>query len=194
LRGKRFASESDHFHGTDDAARVLAINLCKRCRIERLQLTQQICERRGFECGAQLFIGRRRVAESIEESLEVKSRAAAENRHAMARLDFRRGLTGEFDKPGRVEGFFQIHDVNQVMWHAGALGGGRFGGADVEAAINLHGIHRDDFAADCFGEQQRDFGFANGGRAGEEDGSLKIGRHTTSCHGLLRAANRHAAF
>jgi hypothetical protein len=46
----------------------------------------------------------------------------------------------------------QVADVNEVMRHAGAFGGRRLGGADVESAINLHGIGGDDFAADFFRE------------------------------------------
>ena len=52
--------------------------------------------------------------------------------------------------------------------------GGRFGGADVEAAIDLHGIDGNDFAADALGELQSDFGFADGGWAGDEDGVFSV--------------------
>lgn len=41
------------------------------------------------------------------------------------------------------------------MRHAGALGGGGLRRAEVEAAIDLHRIHRDDFAAERFGERER---------------------------------------
>jgi hypothetical protein len=85
LRGKRFAGESNHFHGTDDTTRVSSVNLFERFRVTLLQLMQQIRERRGFEFGAQLFIGRRRVAKSVEKRLEVKPRAATEDRHSIPR-------------------------------------------------------------------------------------------------------------
>ena len=52
-----------------------------------------------------------------------------------------------------------------MMRHAGAFGGGRFGGADVQAAIDLHGIDGNDFAADLFRQSQGDGRFPDGGRA-----------------------------
>ena len=65
------------------------------------------------------------------------------------------------------------------MRHAGAVGGRWFGRADVESAINLHGIDGDDFAAEFFGEPQRDFGFADGGRAGDKDEATRLRFATT---------------
>ena len=85
-----------------------------------------------------------------------------------ARLDFHRGAMREPGELRGVERFGQIADVNQVMRHAGAFGGRRFGRADVESAIDLHRVHGNDFAADAFGELQRDLGFADGGWAGDE--------------------------
>ena len=54
---------------------------------------------------------------------------------------------------GRIERLVEFCDINQVMLHASAFGGCGFGGADVEPAIDLHGIHGDDFATDLFSEQ-----------------------------------------
>ena len=76
-------------------------------------------------------------------------------------------LLREPDELRGVKGLGQVADVDQVMRHAGAFGGRRLGRADVESAIHLHGIGGNDFAADLFGEMQRDLGFADGGRAGD---------------------------
>ena len=88
---------------------------------------------------------------------------------SFARLDFCNSLLREPDELRGVKRLVQIADVNQVMRHAGAFGGRRLGGADVQAAIDLHRVHGDDFAADFFRERQRGFRFAHGGRPGEED-------------------------
>jgi len=55
------------------------------------------------------------------------------------------------------------------MWHTGAVGGRRFGRADVESAIDLHGIRGDDFAVKLFRKALGDFRFPDGGRAGDKD-------------------------
>jgi hypothetical protein len=86
-----------------------------------------------------------------------------------ARLDFRDGQLRAADELRGVEGFGQIAEVNQVMRHAGAVGGRRLGRADVESAIHLHGVGGDDFAAELFRERERDCGFANGSRPGNEN-------------------------
>jgi len=44
-----------------------------------------------------------------------------------------------------------------------------FGRADVQAAIDLHRIDGDDFAADPLCQRQRSAGFSNGSRAGDDD-------------------------
>src|SRR5688500_17949684 len=51
------------------------------------------------------------------------------------------------------------------MWNIASLLFGRFCGADVHAAINLHGIDRNDFAAETLREFDCYRGFANRGRA-----------------------------
>ena len=168
----------DHFHGADDAARVLAVNFFVSRRVAFAQFGQQIFQRRGFEFGAQFRVGGRRFAEPFEKGLEIKSGAAAKDRHAAARLDFRHGAMREPGELRGVERFGQIADVNEVMRHAGAVGGRWLGRADVESAIDLHGIGGDDFTAELFREAQGDFGFADGGRAGDagrdEDGGWRM--------------------
>ena len=149
----------------------MSVNFFVGRRVAFAQFGQQIFQRRGFEFGAQFGIGGRRFAESFKKGFEVKSGAAAKNRHAPARLDFRHGAMREPGELRGVERFGQIADVNEVMRHAGAVGGRRFGRADVESAIDLHGIGGNDFAAELFREAQGDFRFADGGRAGDEDGA-----------------------
>ena len=91
--------------------------------------------------------------------------------HFSPGLDFRDGDFREPDELRGVEGSGQIADVNEVMRHAGAVGGRWLGRADVESAIDLHGIGGNDFTAELFREAQGDFGFAGGGRTGDENGA-----------------------
>ncbi len=55
-----------------------------------------------------------------------------------------------------------------MMPDAGAVGNRWLGRADVQAAIHLHGIHRNDFAAQLFGQEQGDFRFTNRSRTGQQ--------------------------
>ena len=63
-------------------------------------------------------------------------------------MDLGDGPVGELHEPRRTEHFPRIGDVDEVMRDGGALLGRRLGGADVHAAIDLHGIHADDFAVE----------------------------------------------
>ena len=81
-----------------------------------------------------------------------------------------------------IEGPGQIADVNEVMRHAGAVGGRRLGRAEVESAIDLHGIGGNDFATEQFRDAQGDSRFSNRSRPGDqnrermEDGGLKMAK------------------
>jgi hypothetical protein len=98
-------------------------------------------------------------------------------------LDVRNSFLRELHELRGVERFGQFNDIEQVMTHASAFLEGGFGCANVQPAIDLHGIHRNDFAAKLLGQQQGDFGFADSCRpseqqrkrwnvGGSEDGSL----------------------
>ena len=82
---------------------------------------------------------------------------------------------GERDVSGHIEPFADFDHVREMMRHGGALGGRRLGGADVHAAIDLHGIGGDDFGVEAAGQRERDGGFANGGGADEEKWSAECG-------------------
>ena len=83
------------------------------------------------------------------------------------------GLTGEDGRDVRgllaqPKRFALLCHVDQVMRDALAGGGRRFGRAQFQAAIDLHGIDRNDLAAAPLGQAERDFGFTNGGWAGQQ--------------------------
>ena len=68
---------------------------------------------------------------------------------ATARLASAHELSG-------VERLGHVHHINQMMGHAGAVGARGFGGADVQPAIDLHGINGNDLSAELFGQQEGD--------------------------------------
>jgi hypothetical protein len=61
---------------------------------------------------------------------------------------------------------------------------------DGKLAVKLEGIGADDFAAVPLGEGERDVGFADGSRAGEENGVAEngaVGSHTAKKRTAPRA-------
>lgn len=60
------------------------------------------------------------------------------------------------------------------MGNAGAFGDGEFGGADVHAPVELHGVNVDDFAVTGVGEANAEGRFSGGG--GPNNGNRTDGR------------------
>ena len=58
---------------------------------------------------------------------------------------------GEFEEFLDVEGFGEVDDVDEVVRDALAFFEGGFGCADVESAVDLHGVDGDDFAVEFLG-------------------------------------------
>ena len=84
-------------------------------------------------------------------------------------LNFCHRTASERDESGGVETFGQIHNIDEMMRHTGAFFSMKLGGSDVESAIDLHGIHRDDFAIKLFRENHGDAGFPGGGGPGQKN-------------------------
>jgi hypothetical protein len=57
-----------------------------------------------------------------------------------------------------------------MMRDEGLFAGGGLCAKHGELAVELEGVGADDFAVEFFGEREGEVGFADGGRAGEEDG------------------------
>ena len=173
LGGKWLAGEPDDFNGADDPARIAPVDFGEGGRVPLFQFAEQIRQRQRFQLGAKSGVGGRRVTDAIKKGLEIKAGAAAENRQTTARTDFVNCGMRKAGKLSRVERGVDISDINQVMGEAATFGGGRFGRPDVQAAINLHRIDGNDFAAELFGEQQGDLGFAGRGGAGEQQNARR---------------------
>ena len=71
------------------------------------------------------------------------------------------------------------HAVKPTVGEAGALLGGGFGGADVHAAVDEHGVGGEEARAEAFGEGVGEGGLAGGGGAREAE---------RGAHGARRAA------
>jgi hypothetical protein len=87
LFGKWFASQTNDLECAKDPARVLAVDFFESDRVASFQFLQQLRQRHVFQLCPQRGIGWRRISEPFEENFEIKSGAAAEDRHATARPD-----------------------------------------------------------------------------------------------------------
>ena len=66
-------------------------------------------------------------------------------------------------------GLGDVEHVELVVRDAAALGDGELGGADVHAAVQLHGVGVDDLAAEAFGDVQGQRRLAGAGRPDDRD-------------------------
>lgn len=78
------------------------------------------------------------------------------------------------------------------MGNAGEIRGGRLGGRDVEAAINLQGVAADDLAAQAQGEGDRDVGLTGAGGA-RDDQQARVQREPRPPASPSRAWSRSSS-
>ena len=112
---------------------------------------------------------RRRFAQPFQEGFEIKAGAAAQDRNTTPPPDVRASLARQSGESPRIERLAHLDHINQMMRHALPFVRRWFGGADVESAIDLHGIDGNDLAVEPLGQRQRHRGLAHGSRAGDED-------------------------
>lgn len=172
---KGFPGQPNDFDRTQDATRILTVDVFVGDGIARGEFGEKFGTGNSFELAAKLGIGGRRFSQTFEKRFEVKAGAATQNGKFAPAMNVRHGLLGQGDKLRRVESLGQADDVDEMMWHPLAFGQTRFAGADIEPAINLHGVHGNDFAVKLFSEKKRYLGFAGRGSAGDEEG-LNAGR------------------
>ena len=98
-------------------------------------------------------------------------------------LNLRDRLPGQLRKPRGVEPFAGLHHIDQMMRHSLALASRGFGRPNVQAAVNLHGIDRDNLTLQPFGKVEGNGRFTHGRRPGQDD------RHTLSM-GFAPASER----
>ena len=105
----------------------------------------------------------------VEQRLDVHHRTADHDRHCTAAGDGLDVGRGRLLVAGDGRGLDDVEDVELVVRDAAALGNGQFRGADVHAAVELHGVGIHDFTADPFGHRQRQRGLTRAGRADDRD-------------------------
>src|SRR5690606_7516429 len=83
-------------------------------------------------------------AEVEDHTGDVEPRPTDEDGVAAALMDLLHGGAGKRLIPGDSRLYGGLTDIEQTMRDAAPLGDGQLGGADVHAAIQLHGIRVDD--------------------------------------------------
>ena len=182
------AGQANDFDGANDTARVIAVNARKCFWIALVQFGKQLRRRELLEFGAQPEIGRWRLPDAFHPCLEVETSATAEDRDAIATVDFVGGPACVAEELGSIESFSRIKDVDEMMRQTGSFFRRGLGGADVQAAVDLHRVYGDDFAIEPFRELKGDFGFANSRRT--RDQQLTPVHGSAWRAGLRRAAQR----
>mmetsp|Transcript_32680 Transcript_32680/g.76514 ORF Transcript_32680/g.76514 Transcript_32680/m.76514 type:complete len:218 (+) Transcript_32680:693-1346(+) len=138
----------------------------------------------------ELGVGLGRSWRARDEPVHVHGRAAHADRRAPACLDLGDRDRGVAVKVAGRVGLVGLAQVEQVVGHARQLGGGRLVGADVERAVDLHRVDRDDLAAQPQRELHRHLRLAHAGRPRDEDHRAEWWRGGQLHHRTERAAAR----
>ncbi len=171
-RRQRLAGDLEDFQRALDSLGIGRIETRGRCRIDprqrRMQRRPPFDGRARVDPRAHLRVGARQCAQPLGQRLEVQHRAADKERHVSAGADLagRRQRIGA--KPRRRIGFGRIHDIDQVMRHAGARRRVRFRGADIHAAVDLCGVDADDLDVEALGQCKRERALARRRRAHQQ--------------------------
>lgn len=176
----------------DGAAGVVGVDAGRRGGIDALEFGAAGGGVHGGEFGTELWVGFGSVEEAFEEGLDVEVGAADDDGEDVVGAKAGDGLVGA-GEPGvegeggtgfRVSGFGSRvgNEIYEMMRYAPAFGGGGFGGADVEAGVDLEGVGGDDLGADGVlvaegdGEIDGEVGLAAGGGAADDGGEGENGR------------------
>ena len=123
---------------------------------------QQTAKGRGLKLCAQRSIGRWSFAQTLQKSFEIKAGASAKDGHAVATLNLGDLGSGKFYEFCRIEMLLQIQNINEMVRHTQTFRERGFRCPEIQPSINLHGINGNDFAAEAFGQEKSDVGFAGG--------------------------------
>ncbi|MEZ4241537.1 MAG: hypothetical protein R3F59_36390 [Myxococcota bacterium] len=135
------AGLAEHLEAAHDADAVVRVQAGGEVGVDVAQGGVGVGQR--LELGAQGRIDGRRGHEAAHQRLQVQARAARDDHPRVCGQD----LVGEGHEGRGVEGGVGSDHVEPEVGHGGALGGGRLGGADVEAAVDLHGVGREHHGA-----------------------------------------------
>ena len=143
---ERLPAADGDLQGSDYPSAVGRLHAPGRHRIECSQLPVQ-CLGVGFglEFSTHLRVAPR-YAQLVDDGAHIQTRAAHKQRHrttASDLVDHRNGLCLQL---GHCELVAGIHEVDEMVRHLGLLSGGGRRGADVHAAVDLHGVEADDLS------------------------------------------------
>ena len=168
-----------------DTARVGEVRPERALGVEVLELLDEIGEGARLELASPARLRRRAEVEPVHDRPQVQTRAADEQRDGTVGVDRLDGRTGVALVVGGRELFVGVDEVEAVVRDGGTIFGAGLRGADVETAVDLHGVAAHDLdraAAD--GEASRDLErhgalAGSGGPGNREQHRVRIGAHAT---------------
>jgi hypothetical protein len=84
-------------------------------------------------------------------------------------VDLRDSLLGELEILGDIEGLSERDFADEMMGRSRSQFGGRLGRENVETLVDLKSIRTDDFAMATFRYLDRDVGFPDRSRTGDDE-------------------------
>ena len=167
MGGDCLAGEHIDLQGADNP---LFIGWMEKCRPIRINLSQVREQYITAECiiffiqGSTQYIifGAGAKGPAGEQGINIKSRAAHQNRNATAAENILTAGSGILHIAGDGIILHRICHINHMMRYGRLLFSGGFGGADIHAAVDLHRVGRDDLAAQRFGKNDAQVRFSAG--------------------------------
>ena len=192
------ARDRDDLEGPDDAAGVGRTDRDRGRRVEPDELVVQVTG--AVPLGPLLQLGADRgvragEVEPVEQRPHVEPRPADDDAPPSAGGD-RRQVRAPRRLVPRDRGVLgDVEDVELVVRDPAPLLRRQLGGADVHAAVELHGVGIDDLAVEGRGEGEAEVGLAGRRRADDRDHQRghAVRRHAVRRHAVRRhAVRRHA--
>lgn len=150
----RATGQESHLEGPYDSNSVLRGDArgCRRVQSPKnrvkMRLAQPICENR--KPASQRLVPRRSIEEAVKERLEVEAGPPNDDGVPAPLGGFRDSPLRQTDPRGRRELLVGVHNVDEVMGHPRSLFEGGLRAANVEAAVDLEAVARNDLAAQSF--------------------------------------------
>ena len=170
-----------------DALRIAGLKTRRGLRIDR---RQPCMHRRPAELRRLVIqrctrgrVGGGQVIEAGRECTRIEHRAAHQQRQSTSAANFADQLPRIAHEAGGRIRLARIDQIDQVMRHGSQLGRGRFGSADVHAAIDQRRVDADDLDLEALDQTHGDCAFSRGGRAEQHD---RVGRWQVSRPGSIR--------
>jgi hypothetical protein len=203
--GDGCAGEAEDFQRANDAAEVIGMNASGGGGIDGGKFSVKGGGTLLFGAGGQFrtkgFVRTGSFEQAIDECAEIEDGAANDNQSSAFKLGFFQLRAGVGDEAG---GGVDVPGIGDIKHEVGGVGPGLgcgLGGADVHAAVNLHGIgghngQRGPGAAvfsftEAVGERFGEVAFAGGGAAEDDDGLVHgwtISQNRYFARGLIEAA------